>query len=58
MYPLISNFFLRFINAPEVPVGRLQEHLRWLFDAILSKSNYDHALIALMMVFLQQKKRT
>ena len=58
MYPLISNFFLRFVNAPHLSVATLHQHLSWLFDAILSKSNYDHALIALLMVFLQQRKRT
>jgi hypothetical protein len=57
MYPLISAFFFKYINS-NLSINRLQDHLNWLLEAILSKSNFDHALIALLLIFLGQKQMT
>lgn len=50
MYSLVAAFFLRYYNSSPAPV-RLQQHFAWLLEAIVAKTNYDHALIALIGVF-------
>lgn len=58
MYQLIAQFFLRFYNDVGVPAEVLEQHLGWFLDAILKLDNFDHALVALLLVFQGQNRKT